>query len=91
MSRTTPAEPILNPKTENLKILGWAGGGLFALGLIAAFLAFIESDPGAKSSMVLNATILLSLGYPMLLHVQSLRKIATLEQRIRELEQRSGR
>lgn len=89
MSTTKPAEPILNPKTENLKILGWAGSGLFALGLIAAFLAFIENEIGTKIGMVLNATILLALGYPMLLHVQSLRKIALLEERIRELEKRS--
>ena len=38
--------------------------------------------------MVLNAAVLLSLGYPMLLYVRALKKIAALEKRIGELEQR---
>jgi hypothetical protein len=80
--------PVINQKSENPKVLRWAGGGLFVLGLVATFLAFTQRDVSDKVGMVLNAAVLLSLGYPILLYVQALQKIAALEQRLRDLEQR---
>lgn len=90
MSNTQQTVPVVDEKLENPKILGLAGGALFFLGLAAAFLAFIQDDTAAKVSMVLNAAILLSLGYPMLLYVRALQKIALLEKRLQELEQHSS-
>jgi hypothetical protein len=87
MAQRNQSKPTINVAAEHPRILGWAGGLLFALGLAAAFLAFIQHDTGAKVSMVLNATVLLSMGYPMLLYVRALTRIAELEQRIRNLEQ----
>lgn len=86
---STPSPSIIDPKTEDPKTLGWAGGLLFALGLVACFLALVQgADATNKVNMVLYAAILLSLGYPMLLYVRALHKIVALEQRIRDLEQR---
>mgnify|MGYP000372924888 CR=1 FL=1 len=87
MAQSKQAKPSIAAANENPKILGWAGGLLFALGLAAVFLAVIQDNPAAKVDMVLNATVLLSLGYPMLLYVRALTKIAALEQRIHDLEQ----
>jgi len=87
MSNMQPSDSVINPGTENPQVLKWAGGLLFALGLIATFIAFTQKVDSEKISMVLYAAVLLSLGYPMLLYVQALRKIAVLEQRINELEQ----
>lgn len=89
MSNVQQSTPIIDEKTENPKVLRWAGGILFGLGLLAVFLAYVEDVSEEKISMVLNAAVLLSLGYPMLLHVRALQKIAMLEQRLRDLEQRN--
>ncbi len=88
MSSARPSERVVDEKLENPRILGLAGDILFALGLAAAFLAFSRDVDADKAGMVLNAAVLLSLGYPMLLYVRALQKIAALEKRIRELEQR---
>jgi hypothetical protein len=87
MTQLKQSKPTINEATENPKILGWAGGLLFALGMVAVFLAFTQDNNAEKVSMVLNATVLLSMGYPMLLYVRALTKIVALEQRIRNLEQ----
>ncbi len=87
MAQSRQTKPTIAAANENPKILGWAGGLLFALGMAAVFLAFIQDNTAAKVDMVLNATVLLSLGYPMMLHVRALTKIAALEQRIHNLEQ----
>lgn len=88
MSSAKQSHPIVDEKLENPRILALAGGMLFALGLAAAFLAFVRDVNADKAGMVLNAAVLLSLGYPMLLYVRALQKIAALEKRISELEQR---
>jgi len=90
VSHVQQSTPIRNEKPENTKILRWAGGILFLLGLAATFLAFTQENVADKVSMVLNAAVLLSLGYPILLYVHALQKIAALEKRLRELEQRPG-
>lgn len=87
MSSAREPDPVVDERSENPRILGVAGGLLFALGLAAAFLAFAREEDANRIGMVLNAAILLSLGYPMLLYVRALKKIATLDQRIRQLEQ----
>lgn len=88
MSNSKQSNQTVNEQLENPRILGLAGGVLFALGLVAFFLAFVQDDTAAKVSMVLNMAFLLALGYPMLLYVRSLNKIAALEKRIQELEKR---
>jgi len=88
MPNIKPSEPSLVEKPGGPKILAWAGGGLFFLGLAATFLAFTETVVADKVNMVLYAAVLLSLGYPLLLYAQALNKFADLEKRLRELEQR---
>jgi len=88
MTQNKPAGPERDAALENPRVLGWAGGGLFALGLAAFFLTFVQDDINAKINMVLYAALLLALGYPMLLYVRAQARIAGLEERIRRLEQR---
>lgn len=89
MANPEQSAPIVDEKIENPRMLGLAGGLLFGLGMIAVFLAYIQDDQAAKISMVLNAAVLLSLGYPALLYVRALNKIMLLEQRLRALEDRA--
>ena len=78
---------VIDKKNEDPKVLKMAGGLLFSLGLVAAALSkFTTTDP----HMTLYAAVLLSMGYPMLLYVKSLGKIAVLEERIIQLEKRSS-
>jgi ABC-type sugar transport system permease subunit len=88
MSSTNTPTPIVDEKTENPTTLGYAGSLLFALGLIAVFIAYFGGGVD-RISMVLYATVLLSMGYPMLLYVRALKKIAALEQRLAALEHRA--
>ena len=53
-------------------------------GLLSRFSTTIDSH------MTLYAAVLLSMGYPVLLYVKSLNKIALLEERIIQLEKRSS-
>lgn len=89
MARTNLSEPAAAETGENPRILGLAGSLLFSLGLVAAFLVFVQDASADRVRMVLNAAILLSLGFPTLMYARALRKIAALEQRIAALEQRS--
>jgi hypothetical protein len=87
MTQNKPAGPDRDAALENPRVLGWAGGALFALGLAAFFLTFVQDDINAKINMVLYAALLLALGYPMLLYVRTQARVAGLEERIRRLEQ----
>ena len=76
-------------KFDNTKALRLAGGMLFTLGLAGFFLSYFSNDVSAdRIRMVLSTALLLSLGYPALLYVRSLKQIETLEQRVSELEKR---
>jgi hypothetical protein len=86
MSISSQAPPVVDEILENPKILRAAGSILFFLGFAAAFLAYTQDVSAGKVNMVLNAAILLALGYPMLLYIRALQKIALLEKRIKELE-----
>ncbi len=81
--------PIVNEKLENPRILRLAGGLLFFLGIAGWLLVYSQSNSSDPIRMVLNAALLLALGYPLLLYVRALEKIAVLEQRIRALEGKS--
>jgi hypothetical protein len=91
MTQNKPAGPDRDAALENPRVLGWAGGGLFALGLAAFFLTFVQDDINAKINMVLYAALLLALGYPMLLYVRTQARVADLEERIRRLERAAER
>jgi hypothetical protein len=83
---TEPADSF-SKLTTNPKLLGLAGGILFVLGMLAALGGFLIKDTDSdRIGMVLAAAILLSFGYPLLLYVGSLKKIAQMEKRIAELE-----
>jgi hypothetical protein len=86
MTQNKPAGPDRDAALEDLRVLRWAGGALFALGLAAFFLTFVQDDMGARINMVLYAALLLALGYPMLLYVRAQARVAGLEERIRRLE-----
>jgi hypothetical protein len=74
---------------KDLRVLSWAGGGLFALGMLAFLMAWVRHDAAPETvRMVLSAAVLLSLGYPAMLHVGALRKIAALEARVAEMEKK---
>ena len=79
---------VIDKKNEDPKVFKIVGGLLFSLGLIAAALSRFSTttDP----HMTLYAAVLLSMGYPVLLYVKSLNKIALLEERIIQLEKRSS-
>ena len=83
--KTDPSSKL----ASNQKVLGQAGCVLFLLGILAALGGFFIKDANAdRINMALAAAVLLSFGYPLLLHVGSLKKIGELEKRIAELENR---
>jgi len=81
---------VVDDKVDNTKRLGLAGGLLFFLGLAAAFMAWFTGDLESKVKMAVSAAVLLSMGYPALLYVRMLRKVAALEKRIDDLQKRVG-
>jgi uncharacterized protein involved in exopolysaccharide biosynthesis len=77
---------VVGGLADNPRIIAFAGGLLFFLGLVAAFLAWATDDSDRKVTLVLSTAVLMSMGYPALLYVRALQKIATLERRIQALE-----
>ena len=89
MSNDVKTDPF-SKMASNPKNLALAGGVLFLLGILAALGGFFIKDAAAdRINMALAAAVLLSFGYPLLLYVGSLKKIAELEKRIAELEQQT--
>ncbi|NUM79491.1 hypothetical protein HUU42_01695 [bacterium] len=78
---------VVDPKTENPKTLKIAAGVLFALGLIASLLFYVQDN---TNKMILYAAFFLSLGYPGLNYARALEKIARLEKRVRDLENKTN-
>jgi hypothetical protein len=75
---------------ENPSLLGLAGGFLFAMGIFAALLGLVESGvTESRLRLALAAAVLLSLGYPLLLYVGTLRKLRAVIERLEELERRN--
>jgi hypothetical protein len=76
---------------ENLKILGIAGGTLFALGLLSFGLVYTYDECSTQAIRIAGGVgVLVGMGYPMLLYVGTLKKIAALEARLKALEGSQG-
>ena len=84
----TPTKPVTEEKVVNLKALRLAGGVLFTLGFLAYLVVIFQPASLELLKMVLYAGLLVALGYPTLLYVRALEKIAQLEKRLQELEKK---
>jgi hypothetical protein len=86
MTKPPPPAALQNPRTISL-----AGGLLFALALLSFALLYTKDGATAESVKLAGGVgLLMGMGYPALLYAGTLRRLAALEARIRELESRSG-
>ena len=91
MSKPTAEKNFSERLADNQTLLGGGGLVLFFLGLISWFMAMAENGvTDGRMNAILSSIILLSMGYPMLLHVGLLKKLNTTEDRIKQLEEMTG-
>lgn len=71
----------------NIRVLGVAGGVLFALGLLSFALVYLRHDASPDTVRIAAGVgVLLGMGYPCLLYAGTLRRLAALEARLAQLE-----
>lgn len=83
-----PDLKIPNPNIDSsiAKLAPLAGGLVFLLGTICAGFVLM-SDPGSDKATVIAASMLISIGYAMMLMGGVRQHMATLQKRVEDLEQ----
>ncbi|MBU6174015.1 MAG: hypothetical protein KGQ60_09435 [Planctomycetes bacterium] len=80
---------FLRKITNDPKILAISGSLLFFLGMLSFLFGYwMKNENPDKVNLAFGTALLLSMGYPLMLYVGSIRRIDELEKRLLELEKK---